>query len=127
MGTPAYMPPEQALGHVDELDERSDVFALGGILAEILTGAPPYVGESGDQLLMASQARLDDAYERLATCGADEELVEIARRCLSPLKRDRPRDAQALAKKITDHLAAVEEKARRAELEAIARRWLRPK
>ena len=41
MGTPAYMPPEQALGQVDRVDERSDVFALGSILCEILTGASP--------------------------------------------------------------------------------------
>ena len=40
MGTPAYMPPEQAHGRVANVDETSDVFALGGILTEILTGTP---------------------------------------------------------------------------------------
>jgi serine/threonine protein kinase len=44
MGTPAYMPPEQAKGDVGTTDERSDVFALGAILCELLTGKPPYTG-----------------------------------------------------------------------------------
>src|SRR5262249_30681271 len=45
MGTPAYMPPEQACGRTDRLDERCDVFGLGAILCEILTGLPPYAGD----------------------------------------------------------------------------------
>jgi serine/threonine protein kinase len=40
-GTPAYMAPEQMFGLVDEIDERTDVFGLGGILCEILLGEPP--------------------------------------------------------------------------------------
>jgi serine/threonine-protein kinase len=44
LGTPAYMPPEQAAGDWDIVDERADVFALGAILCQALTGQPPYQG-----------------------------------------------------------------------------------
>ncbi|MHC4777088.1 MAG: protein kinase domain-containing protein [Planctomycetota bacterium] len=51
MGTPAYMPPEQAAGRVSEVDERSDVFALGGVLYKILTHEAPYEGTSVTEVL----------------------------------------------------------------------------
>src|SRR5262245_58246276 len=51
LGTPAYMPPEQALGEIDRVDRRSDVFSLGAILCEILTGEPPYRGADAQAIL----------------------------------------------------------------------------
>src|SRR5207237_2422817 len=54
LGTPAYMPPEQALGEISRLDRRCDVFSLGAILCELLTGQPPYAGL--DRLALLRQA-----------------------------------------------------------------------
>ncbi len=51
MGTPSYMSPEQARGDVLAIDERTDVWGLGAILFEILTGRPPYVGKSALEVL----------------------------------------------------------------------------
>src|SRR5262249_47880686 len=55
LGTPAYMAPEQALGEVSRLDERTDVFSLGAILCEVLTGRPPYA--AADRGAVLRQAR----------------------------------------------------------------------
>ena len=49
-GTPAYMPPEQALGRLDEIDHRSDVYSLGAILYEILTLQRPFTGKTANAL-----------------------------------------------------------------------------
>ena len=50
-GTPAYMSPEQARGEIDKLDGRTDIYALGAILYEILTGRAAYEGRSGLEIL----------------------------------------------------------------------------
>ncbi|MGI9430372.1 MAG: protein kinase domain-containing protein, partial [Bythopirellula sp.] len=121
LGTPAYMPPEQALGEIDHLDERSDVFGLGAILCEILTGQPPYVGSDAGQILrLAARGKLEDCFARLDDSGADADLIELSKRCLAPEPSDRPRDAGELAHGVSGYLESVEAKLRETELERAA-------
>jgi eukaryotic-like serine/threonine-protein kinase len=121
LGTPAYMAPEQALGEVDRLDQRADVFALGALLCEILTGQPPYPGENKEAVRRrAARADLADAFARLDDCGADAELVALAKRCLAAEPAARPQDGGALAAELTAYLEGVERRLRRAELERAA-------
>ncbi len=117
MGTPAYMPPEQALGQVDQLDERADVFALGAVLCEILTGEPPYVGEAADTIVMAAQGRTEDACKRLDACGADTALIELAKESLAAVPGERPAHAGIVAKRVHAHFAALDERGRKAKVD----------
>jgi hypothetical protein len=56
LGSPCYMAPEQALGRVAEIDRRTDVYALGATLYELLAGVPPFSGASvGDVLLQVAE------------------------------------------------------------------------
>ncbi len=118
LGTPAYMAPEQARGEYDRLDARADVFGLGAILCEILTGAPAFRGR--DVLGKATRGELSETLERLAGCGADAELVELARRCLAPRPDDRPVDAAAVAASVAAYQAELQRRLHQAEIDRAA-------
>jgi PAS domain S-box-containing protein len=51
IGTPAFMAPEQASGRLDLVDHRTDIYGLGAMLYEVLTGQPPFAGPSSDEVL----------------------------------------------------------------------------
>lgn len=121
MGTPAFMSPEQAGGEIDKLDERADVFGLGAILCVILTGKPPYLGDTADTIrLMAVRGKLEEAFVRLDACGADAELVILCKRCMAADRHARPRYASEVADGVAAHLAEVGGRAHRAEVERAA-------
>lgn len=120
MGTPAYMPPEQALGEIDQLDERADVFGLGAILAEILTGKPAYVADSSRELTrMASRGKLEACVERLDSCAAESQLIAICKQALAPEPDDRFRNASELSAEVTKHLEGVQQRLKQAELDRV--------
>ncbi len=50
-GTAAYMPPEQARGEIDRIDVRSDIYSLGAVLYQMLTGRAPYLGQSWEEII----------------------------------------------------------------------------
>src|SRR5262249_53622134 len=80
VGTPAFIPPEQAVGEIERVNERSDVFGLGALLAVILTGKSPYVGETAEAVrVQAVRGKLDDCFGRLDGCGAEPELLALCK------------------------------------------------
>jgi serine/threonine protein kinase len=115
LGTPAFMPPEQAGGEIDKLDERADVFGLAAVLCVILTGEPPYVAGDADAVrLLAVRGELDDAFRRLNASDGDAELIGLCKRCLSAEPADRPRHAGEVKDAVAEYLAGVEDRAHRA-------------
>ncbi len=125
MGTPSYMPPEQARGQTDRIDERADVFALGSILCEVLTAKPAFTGRAATEILRkAADGATADAVARLDGCGSEAELIGLAKDCLAVEPEGRPRDANVVAERITAYLSGVQERVQAAEREravAVAR------
>ena len=97
MGTPAYMPPEQARGEV--VDERADVFALGAMLYHLLAGAPPYAARTATDVIAAAIAGQVVPLETRTT-EAPADLVAIVQRAMAHEPADRYPSAQALAEEL---------------------------
>jgi serine/threonine-protein kinase len=96
-GTPAYLAPEQAEGRVHAIDERTDVFGLGGILYQLLTLRPPHGDGTVDDVLERARAGRVPAPDAVAGGRRlPPGLCTIAMRALAPDPSDRHQSVEAL-------------------------------
>ena len=116
LGTPAFMPPEQARGETSS--KRADVFALGGILHQILTGNPPFSAPTSTMALARSlNSDLEKAHADLEASGAEADLIAIVKSCLAVNPQDRPEDAREVNEKYSAYVATRDERLDLARLE----------
>ena len=119
MGTPAYMPPEQAAGEV--LDERADVYAIGAILYHLLAGRAPYRGKSVDDVLAAVEAGPPAPLEP----DVPRDLATIVSKAMARDKAARYPTAHELAADLVKFQTGQLVGAHRYSTWQLVRRWLR--
>ncbi len=122
LGTPQYMPPEQARGL--PVNERADVYALGALLYEVLAGAPPYPGGSSAQVLAAVLGGPPAALEeRVAELPPD--LVAIVRKAMERQPEARYPTARELVEDLRRFQTGRLVRAHQYSLRELVGRWLR--
>jgi tetratricopeptide (TPR) repeat protein len=95
LGTPSYMPPEQAEGRSLEVDARADIYSLGACIYEMLSGRPPFIGKTSYAVLQAvMQERPLSLCELVPSTPRD--LDTIVQKCLEKKREDRYPSAGAL-------------------------------
>jgi PAS domain S-box-containing protein len=114
IGTPAYMAPEQAEGRLDQIDQRTDIYGLGAMLYEILTGRPPFVGSNTLEVLKKA-IRGDPAPPRDLCPEVPPALEEV---CLKALARD-PAERFARAEELAHEIQRWQEVERRRAEDAL--------
>jgi WD40 repeat protein len=99
LGSPAFIPPEQASGQRGRVGRRSDVYALGGILYQLLTGRAPFVGEGLAEML-ERVLHAEPLRPRLLNPAVPLDLETICLKCLEKEPDRRYSSAQALAEEL---------------------------
>jgi len=96
LGTPSYMAPEQAKGQVHAIDERTDVFALGALLYHVLSGRPPYQGETTMAVVAQAAQGAAPALQDVAR-DAPASLRGVVEKAMALRPDDRYQSAEQLA------------------------------
>jgi serine/threonine protein kinase len=104
LGTPAYMAPEQADGRIDLIDRRTDIYGLGGILFEILTGRAPHEG-AGTADVLRRIADGETPRARSVEPSVPRALEAVCARAMARVRDERYHSAAALAEDVQRWLA----------------------
>ena len=124
LGTPSYMAPEQAAGRTKELTAAVDVYALGAVFYQMLTGQPPFAGGTTYEtirLVMETEPRSP----RLWNPKVDVDLATICLKCLEKEPQRRYPSALALAEDLERWLRHEPIRARRSGIFIRSRKWVR--